>query len=79
MATPPLRGGRLNHATSCYLPQSSSASRFTAAQTGFFILSQSGERRERWIESFLFDTISSHPAPQPWPPRRAGRSGALPS
>jgi len=28
-------------------PQSSSASRFTAAQAGFFILSQSGERPER--------------------------------
>jgi hypothetical protein len=29
------------------LPQSSSASRFTAAQAGFFDLSQSGERPER--------------------------------
>jgi hypothetical protein len=29
------------------LPQSSSSSRFTAAQAGFFILSQSGERPER--------------------------------
>jgi hypothetical protein len=29
------------------LPQSSSASRFTAGATGFFILSQSGERPER--------------------------------
>jgi hypothetical protein len=28
-------------------PQSSSASRFTAAQAGFFILNQSGERPER--------------------------------
>jgi len=28
-------------------PQSSSASRFTAEQAGFFILSQSGERPER--------------------------------
>jgi hypothetical protein len=28
-------------------PQSPSASRFTAAQAGFFILSQSGERPER--------------------------------
>jgi len=30
-----------------YRPQSSSASRFTAGATGFFILSQSGERPER--------------------------------
>jgi hypothetical protein len=29
------------------LPQSSSASRFTAGASGFFILSQSGERPER--------------------------------
>jgi hypothetical protein len=29
------------------LPQSSSASRFTAGRAGFFILSQSGERPER--------------------------------
>jgi hypothetical protein len=33
------------------LPQSSSASRFTAAQAGFFELSQSGERPERYAES----------------------------
>src|SRR5262249_33430647 len=31
------------------LPQSSSASRFTAGASGFFILSQSGERRSIWI------------------------------
>jgi hypothetical protein len=30
-----------------HLPQSSSASRFTAGAAGFFILSQSGERPER--------------------------------
>jgi hypothetical protein len=39
-------------------PQSSSASRFTAAQAGFFILSQWGERPERWVESLRFDTIA---------------------
>src|SRR5262249_16020300 len=31
----------------CLLPQSSSASRFTAGASAFFILSQSGERPER--------------------------------
>jgi hypothetical protein len=34
-------------ASADHLPQSSSASRFTAAQAGFFILSQSGDRLER--------------------------------
>jgi hypothetical protein len=34
----------LNLRFSSHLPQSSSASRFTAAQAGFFDLSQSGER-----------------------------------
>jgi hypothetical protein len=38
-------------------PQSSSASRFTAGASEFFILSQSGERPERWGEFFLFDTM----------------------
>jgi hypothetical protein len=33
-----------------HLPQSSSASRLTAAQAAFFILSQSGERPERYGE-----------------------------
>jgi hypothetical protein len=33
--------------TLTHLPQSSSASRFTASQAGFFILSQSGERPEQ--------------------------------
>ena len=33
--------------SSAHRPQSSSASRFTAAGSGFFILSQSGERPER--------------------------------
>src|SRR5262249_9648561 len=41
-----------------HLPQSSSASRFTGAFE-FFILSQSGERPERYIESLRFDTIPS--------------------
>jgi hypothetical protein len=36
-------------------PQSSSASRFTAGASGFFILSQSGERPERWGEPLSHD------------------------
>jgi len=43
--------------TTTHLLQSSSASRVTAAQAGFFILSQSGERTERYAEYFRFDTI----------------------
>jgi hypothetical protein len=46
--------------------QSSSASRFTADASGFFILGQSGERPERYAESFRFDTISSSPILQAW-------------
>src|SRR6516164_10403218 len=46
--------------------QSSSASRFTAAASGFFILSQSGERPERYIESFRFDTMPSSPILHAW-------------
>jgi hypothetical protein len=38
-----LRGGHRHFS----LPQSSSTSRFTAGASGFFILSQSGERPER--------------------------------
>jgi hypothetical protein len=49
-----------------YRPQSSSASRFTADASGFFILSQSGERPERYIESLRFDTIPSSPILQAW-------------
>src|SRR5262249_41187757 len=48
-----------------HLPQSSSASRFTGAFE-FFILSQSGERPERYIESLRFDTIPSSPILQAW-------------
>ena len=47
-------------------PQSSSASRFTADASGFFILSQSGERPERQAESFRFDTMPSSPSLQAW-------------
>src|SRR5262245_57043862 len=43
-------------------PQSSSASRFTAGAPTFFILSQSGERPERYVESFRFDTILQAPS-----------------
>src|SRR5262245_59690173 len=50
-----------------FLPQSSSASRFTAAGAfGFFILSQSGERPERYIESLRFETTPSSPILQAW-------------
>src|SRR5262245_11002488 len=48
------------------LPQSSSASRFTAGAARFFILSQSGERPERYIESLRFDTMASSPILQAW-------------
>jgi len=41
------------------LPQSSSASRFTAGASAFFILSQSGARPERYIECLRFDTMPS--------------------
>jgi hypothetical protein len=43
-------------------PQSSSASRRTASQTGFFNLSQSGDRPDRYGESFrLRDQFISPP------------------
>jgi hypothetical protein len=45
------------------LLQSSSASRFTAAHAGFFDLSQSGERPERYGESFRFDKMPQGPLP----------------
>jgi hypothetical protein len=35
-------------------------------QPGFFILSQSGERPERYVESFRFDTMPSSPSLQAW-------------
>jgi hypothetical protein len=38
-------------------PQSSSASRFTAGASASFILSQPGERPERYVEPFRFDTM----------------------
>src|SRR5262245_19837945 len=47
-------------------PQSSSSSRFTAGAAAFLILSQSGERPERYIESFRFDTMPSSPILQAW-------------
>jgi hypothetical protein len=46
------------------LPQSSSASRFTAGASAFFILSQSGDRPERYVESLRFDTMPSMPSLQ---------------
>ena len=50
--------------TATHLVQSSSASRFTAGAARFFILSQSGERPERYIESLRFDTMPSRPSLQ---------------
>src|SRR5262249_6267736 len=47
-------------------PQSSSPSRRTAGASEFFILSQSGERPERYIESLRFDTMPSSPILQAW-------------
>src|SRR6516162_10553118 len=41
-----------------FLPHSSSASRFTANALEFSILSQSGERPERWAEAFINTTLS---------------------
>ena len=46
--------------------QSSSASRRTASQAGFLLLSQSGERPERYVENFRFDTMPSSPILQAW-------------
>jgi hypothetical protein len=43
------------------LPQSSSASRRTASHAGFLLLSQSGERPERYVDIFRFDTMPSSP------------------
>src|SRR5215472_6872212 len=52
--------------TATHLVQSSSASRFTAGAARFFILSQSGERPERYIESLRFDTMPSRSILQAW-------------
>ena len=49
-----------------HLPQSSSASRFTAGAFAFFILSQSGERPLTYGEPGCFDTIPSQPGLQAW-------------
>jgi hypothetical protein len=42
------------------LPQSYSASRRTASHAGFFILSQSGDRPDRYCESLRFETMPSN-------------------
>src|SRR5262244_4499496 len=55
-----------SHYRRLVLCHSSSASRFTAGAAVFFILSQSGERPERYIESFRFDTMPSRPILQAW-------------
>src|SRR5262245_7904777 len=47
-----------------FLPHSSSSSRLTAGAAEFFILSQSGERPERYGESFRFETMPSRPSLQ---------------
>jgi len=49
-----------------HLPQSSSASRFTAGAFAFFILSQSGVRPLTYGEPRRFDTIPSQPSLQAW-------------
>src|SRR5262245_47626124 len=49
-----------------FLPHSSSASRFTAGASAFFILSQSGERPERLAEPFRFETMPSRAILQAW-------------
>jgi hypothetical protein len=43
-------------------PQSSSASRFTADARGFLILSQCGERPERYAEPSRLETMPSQPS-----------------
>jgi hypothetical protein len=48
----------LNHCFPSLLPHSASASRFTANALEFSILSQSGERPERWAEFFINTTLS---------------------
>src|SRR5499433_1601128 len=55
-----------SHYRRLVLCHSSSASRFTAGAAAFFILSQSGERPERYIESFRFDTMPSSPILHAW-------------
>jgi hypothetical protein len=50
--------------TDDHLPQSSSVSRFTAAQAGFFDLIQCVERPELYRESLRFDTMPSNPSLQ---------------
>jgi hypothetical protein len=52
----------------CYRRDDSAgyAGRFTATQAGFFIFNHSGERPERYIESFRFDTMPSSPILQAW-------------
>src|SRR5262249_10400671 len=47
-------------------PQSSSSSRRTASHAGFLLLSQSGERPERYIDVFRFETMPSRPILQAW-------------
>src|SRR5262249_17491839 len=48
------------------LLHSSWGSLFSAGASEFFILSQSGERPERYIESLRFDTMPSSPILQAW-------------
>src|SRR6516165_5062809 len=58
----------LAHATNAtsHLAQSSSAFRFTAGASEFFILSQSGKRPEQWTESLRFETMLSRPSLETW-------------
>src|SRR5258708_4828075 len=46
--------------------ESSSSSRRTASHAGFFDLSQSGERPERYVDVLRFDTMPSRPILHAW-------------
>src|SRR2546430_1983530 len=52
------RGGPNSLFSVSFLPHPSSAPRFTANALELSILSQSGERPERWAESFINRTLS---------------------
>src|SRR5262245_42249485 len=55
-----------SHYRRLVLCHSSSASRLTAGAARLFILSQSGERRERYVEPLRLDTMPSSPILQAW-------------
>jgi len=55
-------GGPRRRETTGQLPQSSSASRFTAGAAGFLVLIQSADRPNRHGEPRRFDTMPSQPS-----------------